>query len=202
MLRGSYYLVSSEEDLEALEGCTAVVGNLAIRCATCFDLRPLSQLTSVSEALYLYCNGRLTSLHGLENLASVGSLAIGRDYCRSDCDWCDNPLLTDLHGLESLTEVKEVLLFSRTAYLDSLDGLDSLASVGHLELERTFMTSLGGAGNLTSVGDLDIQGNPLLPDCEICALREQLESPPLPVHEVIAGNLADTCTPAPANCPD
>ena len=63
------------------------------------------------------------------------------------------------------------------------------------------LTSLDGLSGITVVdGDMWICGNDVLPDCEVCDLLDQLTSGPAWLDDV-TGNLDDTCTPVPDNCP-
>jgi hypothetical protein len=112
-----------------------------------------------------------------------------------------NNTLTDLTGLGSLSSVGGCLSIQFSS-LTSLTGLDGLISVGgYLSFwNNNALVSLTGMEALTSVGDnLGFLGNSNLPDCEICDLIGQITSGPASIS--VNSNLADTCTPVPANCP-
>ena len=111
---------------------------------------------------------------------------------------------TDLSELICLTSVGGDLSLEDNAALTSLDGLSNVTSVG-VDLEiagNHVLTELDGLSALTSVGDnLWIDQNSVLPDCEVCELLDQLTTGPSPSEMCVEDNLADTCTPVPANCP-
>jgi len=46
---------------------------------------------------------------------------------------------------------------------------------------------------------LNVEFNPLLPDCEVCELLDQLTSGPASI--TVGDNLDDACTPVPTGCP-
>jgi hypothetical protein len=46
---------------------------------------------------------------------------------------------------------------------------------------------------------VEFDNNYVLPDCQICALLDQLTSGPWSIN--VVGNLDDSCTPVPGNCP-
>jgi len=101
-------------------------------------------------------NGRLKDLDGLATLAGLVLVEIGY-----------NDSITDLTGLESLTECT-TLLIDNNVKLSKLTGLDNLTRVdGTLTIVgNAFLQRLEGLEGLTSVGSLRIQGNQLLQDLE------------------------------------
>ena len=65
--------IDTAADLEALEGCKSVTGNLQVTDSPLTSLEGLECLTHVGGYLYIDDNDSLTSLEGLEKLKSVGA---------------------------------------------------------------------------------------------------------------------------------
>jgi hypothetical protein len=111
---------------------------------------------------------------------------------------------TDLSELFCLTTVGEELWIECNDTLTNLDGLSGITSVGLgwslAIVGNTALTNLTGLSALTSVDNLfHVIHNPSLPDCEVCSVLDQLTSTPSDIN--VHDNLADSCTPAPDECP-
>lgn len=148
------YLITSQADLQVLETCTVITGNLVLQDTTITDLAPLANLTNIGGSLILNNNDSLTSLAGLDNLTNVGG----------SVDIDDNNLVTSLEPLSNLQTIGGFLDIGNTALTD-LTGLGALESIGG-ELfinQNEQMTSLTGLDSLVSIGGyLEITGNPQL----------------------------------------
>ena len=114
------------------------------------------------------------------------------------------PMCYELVALSCLAEVNGAVTISGVDALPDVDGLDALATVGgDLAIyDNSSLTNLDGLGVLTDVGGefLSISNNVLLPDCEVCQVLDQLTSLVFTETDFL-GNLDDTCTPVPDNCP-
>lgn len=148
-------VLTSQAQVNAL-ACTEVTGDLFIGqnvsgfYTDITDLRPLSTLTSVGGALFIYHNAVLTSLEGLQNLVTVGG----------SLEMVDNGALSSITGLSSLTSIGNRLYVKDLPALTSLTGLGSLSSVGaDVVIESTGLTSLTGLGSLASSRAFTIQFN-------------------------------------------
>ena len=147
--------LSTQTEVNAF-ACTEVTGRLTIDSVgpdEITSLAGLGNLTSVGS-LAIISNPELTSLAGLESLTSVGGLRI----------W-SNSALTSLTGLENLASVGEFLQISSNYMLSGLTGLDNLTSIdGNFSIQNlSSLRSLAGLDNLTSVGGfLDMRSNSAL----------------------------------------
>ncbi len=121
------FVARSQVDIDALEGCEVVEGNLLVQPYFDPDLRPLHALTTVSGELGLgssgvwspdepppedeaaraaaWENGFMESLEGLENLESVGSMLVVRASIH-DLEPLEN--LRTVHGSLTLVQCDEI----------------------------------------------------------------------------------------------
>ena len=137
---------------------------LSVRSVAKLTLDSNSQLTSLhafeqlesAVEVTLSSNSQLTSLHGLEQLEEVDRLSL-----------IDNRALTTLDGLDGLRVVHGLLRISDMSALESLEGLNTLETVGGLTLEANeVLPNLQGLSSLVNVPDLTIQANPGLVSIE------------------------------------
>jgi len=133
--------------------CNVLLGGLHYSDQSGADLGPIARLRAVHGTLSLFRNERLTSMHGLEGLESVGDLIIHH-----------HPVLADLGALARLREVPGELYLALNGALAGLDGLEQLRSVGSLEIStNSRLSSLAGLAGLERVtGDVTIRDNPKL----------------------------------------
>jgi hypothetical protein len=164
--------LSGLENLTSIGGSLSVLNNEAL-----ISLMGLEGLSSIEGDISIRGNIALTSLDGLDNLTSIaGDLIIGEgDYWT----FYGNPSLSNLAALNNLTFIGGDATISENDVLTSLDGMESLTSIGG-ELRiggydfwndvghgNDALTSLDGLVNLTSVGGyLDISGNSSLTSLE------------------------------------
>lgn len=134
----------ADAEVETLEGCTVVTGNLIIQYDGVTDLAPLACLEEVQGNLWLYDSDILAGLDGLGNLAEVGG--------QLDITGCDG--IADLDGLASLQTVGADLIVDTNEGLEQISGLANLVYVGgSLQvLDNDALASLHGLDNVTSVG--------------------------------------------------
>ena len=174
------YTITNQADVNALEACTIITGNLILEDIedTPLDLTPLANLTRINRDLIINNNDSLASLAGLENLTEIGGNLLIEDNdslaslaglenletVGGSVDIDDNDLVISLEPLANLTTIGGFLDIDNTALTD-LTGLGALASIGG-ELfinQNDQLTSLAGLNSLTSIGSyLEITGNPLL----------------------------------------
>jgi hypothetical protein len=148
--------IDTDDDLDALAGCTTVIGRLYIENTTLTNLEGLECLNYVVGGLFIRYNDSLINLTGLENLESIG----GGD---SELMISDNDSLINLTGLENL-ESSGYLSFRGNDSLINLTGLENLESIGYLIIsDNPSLTSLVGLQGLESVDEnLEIEDNALL----------------------------------------
>lgn len=131
--------IENSLDIERLErtGATTITGALIIGGEPSStngdnglaDLSGLHNLMSVGGTLVISFSG--TSLHGLEQLASVGGL-----------DIANNPNLVDISALEGLTSVSERLRLSGNPVLTEI-SFPALSTAGALEItDHDLLTSI------------------------------------------------------------
>jgi hypothetical protein len=178
------------------------------------DLRPLSCLRRVGALII--SESSLTTLLGLESLASADSLSIARNPVLENLDGIGqlevtgsvyveaNPALENIEGLTGLRTLSSTLILSQSPLLTDLEGLRNLTWVRDwLELsDLSGLTSLGGLRSLSDTRNLLILRNAELRDLEGLGglvLRES-EGGLLQVHdnallESLAGLSRDNTTP-------
>ena len=140
-------------------GCTEIEGDVVIEGINISNLNGLLVLTSFNGLLTISQNPLLTSLSGLDNIISIGSLVIIR-----------NENLENLSGLESLTSIDDYLIIGYdmpgqgNVSLNNLTGLESLEYIGGNVgiFFNDELSSLTGLNNLISIGgSFEIINNPL-----------------------------------------
>lgn len=129
--------------------CTEINGDLDIGTTSVNSINsllPLSNLNVIQGELKINNNWALTSLSGLDNISTVGSLWIA--YHHSD-------QLTSLAGLEGLTTVNGDIIIGYNDGLTSLAGLDNLQTVdGYIWITQlSALTSISSMNNLSSIND-------------------------------------------------
>lgn len=120
------------------------------------DLTPLNNLTEVFSSgstssigkIYITFADNLTSLQGLENIASAAGIVI------LDCN-----NLTNLQGLEGLTELSSLggfndLILTDNDNLRSLEGLNNLEAIGFLNSGIPTFILIAGNHSLENVDAL------------------------------------------------
>jgi hypothetical protein len=183
--------------MTGLEGITAISGDLDIvgnHLLT--DLQGLNNLVSVSGNVRVVRNDGLLNMAGFDNLQTVGAallLALIYDsQFNSDfpsAQVAKNPVLKSLSGLGRLKTVGgEFLLMSEK--IETLDGLSTLQSVGHLKLgdcldegEDEFdcggnstLKDIRALSSLTDAGSISVILNPMLQNLNGCENIRALES--------------------------
>ena len=166
--------ISTQAELDALAGCTAVEGSLSLASGS-LDLRPLSQLQRVGGTLAIGCDPHAgleadcsgqpqltaSSLEGL-NAEEVGRLQLARLDVASLAPLArlrrvgflrisSSQGFRDLSGLGQLEQLEQLEL-AHNADLESLDGLAASASLGSVLLEVN--PALGDISALAGFGKL------------------------------------------------
>lgn len=158
-------------DFQGLNQLTALKQLFIYNCENLTDISSLSQLGSLSGPLEIYDNNKLTSLQGLHNLDSIGSLTL-----------LNNVAITTLEDLSNLQYVGGSITIQSSALTD-LHGLENVKIIGDNTLNDTFygsiaiynnllLTNLSALQNLQSIPGLYIENNPQLSLCSappICA---------------------------------
>jgi hypothetical protein len=152
-------MITNDTPPESVECLEQVLGDLIIGPTTKFsDLTMLSNLREVGGTIDLFGNSALTSLHGLELLASVEHLHVRRNH-----------KLQDLHGLESLVHVDLITVVNNEGLI-SVAGLPSGLAPAVLDIEdNDLLADLDGLPMFESPAtsdaiQIEIEGNPSLAD--------------------------------------
>jgi len=175
--------INSLEELEAIDGVTAIEGNFEL--AGQFGeleggLEQLRCLESVAGFTYIHDND-LVDLVGLERLATIGDyLYIGQNFALQDFEGLaglrsvgsfvhvtENPALLSTVGMGGLAEVGDFLHVTQNPQLQDLLGFASVDGVGGgLRIEaNSALQSLAGLDNIRGVeGNLGVLANPQLAD--------------------------------------
>jgi hypothetical protein len=124
-------------------------------------------------------NSNLSSLHGLENITSLGGdLSIG---FYTGTTTIGNPALSNLTGLENLVSIDSSFEIQFNQSLNSLEELESLTSIGgSLNVsDNTSLHSLAGLDNLNggTIKNLYIRENDSLSTCEVECICNYLVRP-------------------------
>ena len=145
------YILSSQTEIDSFQsnypGCTQLEGDVVIggggQPNDINDLSGLDAINYIGGELLIRGNEALTSLSGLDNLASVGG-ALNIWVCR----------FTSLTGLGNLSTVGGNLSIGGNDALTSLTGLENLTSVeGSFSVGSNALSSLTGLDNLNSIGE-------------------------------------------------
>jgi hypothetical protein len=123
--------------------CTHIQGEVKISGEYITNLNGLSSLLFIGGKLWILSNPALTSLTGLANLTSTGTLSIS-----------ENDILNGLTGLENLTSIEGYVSIFNNDLLNDLTGLDNLTTIGGIFdiLYDDGLTSLTGLNSLTTIG--------------------------------------------------
>jgi hypothetical protein len=142
---------------------TKVTGSLTISGENIENLTPLLCLDTVGGGIRIESNPLLTTLSGLQNLASVGATG-QRDP--TEIYWGSyslvihgNGLLANLDGLQNLDSLSGYVDISGNASLSNLDGLQNLTSIGqYLSINNNAsLNEVDAFQNLTIIGGLEIR---------------------------------------------
>ena len=173
-------IVYRQISFEELEGCSEVIGNLAIvGTEDLNDLSRLAALRRIMGTFSLYGNRTLRSLNGLQSLREVqNNFKLG--YCSGSSTllpcW-GNAELETLSGLESLETIGRSLTIAGNPKLTNLHPLANLSEIGMTIVsirENTMLENLDGLDGLESIS-LTLRDNPSLDN--INALSGITESP-------------------------
>ncbi|MCE7925864.1 MAG: hypothetical protein DYG98_22670 [Haliscomenobacteraceae bacterium CHB4] len=179
------------ENLEVSDSSLFITDHLVLQ-----NLDGLKNLKKINGGLMIGNNDGLTSLSSLGNLHSLAWLEITGNAALSNLNGLEqltflntlnvynNASLTSLSGLSNLTTVDRNVDIIDNDALGSLDGLEKLTSVGAAFpgegifslFDNATLTNLNGLQHLTTLanGSFFIHNNPLLSDCSIFIICNQL----------------------------
>jgi hypothetical protein len=182
-------VVWNQAELDALEGCTTIDGDLQIVPFAGADLRPLHALRSVTGQLRFEAPGDIVdaatlndfdelnrtgwlTLDGLEALESVGGLYIAglatpslaplsnlRVVTEGDLFLQDCGGLRDLHGLENLRGVDSLILTCDE--LESMAALRLTGEISSIHISGQRLTELGSVGVWGVLSEVILSGTGL-----------------------------------------
>jgi hypothetical protein len=155
-------IVRTQADVDALEGCEVIEGDLHIAAFEGADLRPLHALTTVREKLDIGSTEFFTA-EDLEGSDAAAAQALQQHW------------LASLQGLESLESVGALRM---TGYagrdVDPLGNLQHITG-GELMIQlNSELERLEGLRNAKGIHNLYVTGCPSLYDIEPLALPEQM----------------------------
>ncbi|MCH9661965.1 MAG: hypothetical protein K0U54_13760 [Bacteroidetes bacterium] len=183
--------LANQEDVDAFgaSGCTIIEGSLAIGNYfdpndSIIDLTPLSNITTVTEAVVIGGNLQLTSLAPLSNIIEIGSFihikgnpllkdltglnGLTKITGPAATEIFDNDSLVSLAGLNNVVELETThLLIYNNPTLQSLEGLQGLNIISGIPAKLSIfnnsnLTNIDALQGLTSLGELNISNNPNL----------------------------------------
>lgn len=160
-------VIESMDAAADLAPCDVYLGSFSFERGDFENLRRLPDLRVIEGTLKLTGNGpEFKSMDGLEELERVGSLKI-----------YGQPGLRDVSALSNLQKVDNELTINQTFELPTLEGLESLHTVGDfLSITNNALETLEGLSGLERVGgDVVIGSNPNLSDDEVRSFLERIE---------------------------
>lgn len=187
--------ISNDSDLVAFaaRGCETLEGSLTISSSTLRSLEALSpgKLRVITGDLNLNLNPQLLDLGGLAGLTRIeGSLLLGQNTLITDLEGLgsltqigsdpsldylavyDNTLLENVEALANVTQFLVSLFVNANPSLTSLRGIDSLRSVGFIELYENFvLREFGGLAKLEACGTITAYDNNTLETFDLPALK-------------------------------
>ncbi|MEZ4955021.1 MAG: CARDB domain-containing protein [Saprospiraceae bacterium] len=147
-------ILESQAEVDAFPGCEIIEGQLVIEGGDISDLTPLSSLKEIRKVLVIRNNSNLLTLNGLNNLTTIGGLAV-----------VNNPLLKNLLPLSNVnSDDLSPLVFQKNKAMIDLKGLEGITGVQYLSIsENSNLTTLEGLNNL-AIGKSDflVSQNPAL----------------------------------------
>jgi hypothetical protein len=147
-------IFESQAEVDAFPGCEIIEGQLVIEGGDISDLTPLSSLKEIRKVLVIRNSSNLLTLNGLNNLTTIGGLAV-----------VNNPLLQNLLPLSNVSsDDLSTLYFQKNKAMIDLKGLEGITGVQNLNIrENDNLTTLEGLNNLaTGKSDFSISYNPAL----------------------------------------
>lgn len=136
--------VTTPSELDALSGCTEILGSLVIDLPEIGSFAPLAGLTSVEEHLIITDNIALLNVSAFSQLTSVGG----------DLELSNNFTLQQVNGFSSLTALGGDLRLLGNITLQHIDGFSGLAAIhGDVIIrENHVLENLNGFSGLTQLG--------------------------------------------------
>jgi len=182
-LEGSAW-VDNQEQVDALEGCEVIAGDLDIVAFGNANLRSLHALRSVEGRVRVGGHTPLERLHGAPVEDWMTEFV---EYEASIINW-----LPSLEGLEHLETVDSVQLAAPVSSLEPLSGLRRI-NTGALGVSSDVLESLAGLEGVVGFDSLGLRGT-LLRDISAVRLPETMES--LVIQAPITTVYADELTSA------
>ena len=147
-------VISTQEDINELEGIVQIIGSLSVDSASLFqelDFSPLASLVQVVGGVTL--NTSNTNVMGFQCLAMVGA----------DLTIVGNNSLTSIDGFQSLESIGFSLNIVDNNSLENISGFESLETIGN-NLSLTDNLILENLGSLAQLNRTDIVGDIIITD--------------------------------------
>jgi len=145
------------ESINPLSNLKSIAGLLLYNNSNLSSLDGLQNIELVEGAFRIDSNEKLSSLHALSSLSSVGA-TMGGDLVIINC-----PALTTLAGLEKVSLVGNDIIIKDNSHLLNLDALLSLKQInmGSIRIiNNSALINMQGLSNLKSpLRDIEIQDN-------------------------------------------
>lgn len=215
--RNGPLLVTSQEQLLALSGCTTIAGGLTIHTFDGIDLSPLVDLRIVGEELRIQAPDAssreafgvtaggnssewLTSLAGLEKLAQVGTLTLTGLSLRDDSQFenllvSERLIVTSNSGMLNMPSgivlaTDGAVKIEQNPELRSLDGLQLADVMGFVEInDNAKLLDISALEGVSRVLSVSLSNLPLLDN--LLALRNVEAVTSLRIRSVPIANLGD-----------
>jgi hypothetical protein len=155
------------ENIDSLEGCELVLGDIGIGRASGSHLNDIILSVKIVKAsIRLTRTINLRSMSFLHNLVEVNG----------DIEISLMENITDMSGLESLSKINGSFIVTDNFELKSLDGLENLLETGTFSLQRNpVLSDIQGLTGLERVnGDLNIESNSYLTQDQVDSLIERI----------------------------
>lgn len=148
----TYLIIEGEDDLAALDGVSAIDGDLQLNRTSFADVDFLGCIEEIGGLLTIYGNTALTDLSGLDRLERVGGGIV----------FGDNTALPAIDGLPALTEIGRVtedgaegsLVIQGNHAMTEISGMTSLATIrGALNIrDNDALEHIDGLRGLRTLG--------------------------------------------------
>ena len=160
--------VDDAEDISLIAPYPCIEGNLSI-IPKDLESITLPNLTSVSKSVFIGDSDGVSARH-LTDISGLSALTlIGNDLIIENV-----PLLETLTGLENLESIEKLTVLGCHS-LQSVEAFSSLIELQWLTIKNNDALSTLGLESLRTItGEFWIENNPMLPQCAVRALWEQV----------------------------
>ncbi|MEZ4931617.1 MAG: hypothetical protein R2788_05745 [Saprospiraceae bacterium] len=154
---------SAVNNLNGLSQITSVGLEFYVQNTSITNFSGLNNLTFIGSETFIFNNQSLTSLQGLDNLATTSGSGT------QTTSISNSPLLTDISSLSNLSDIGAGLFILSNTGITDLTGLENIDNVWGLAINNNAnLTSFNGLNSsLDNLSFLQIVGNQFLSDCAV-----------------------------------